>query len=128
MKKPKLYNMKTSNINIPTNIILGEYIGRGTPWGNPFILGPDGNRNEVCDSFEKYAIWRFNFQPGWLAFLKGKNLYCHCVPLRCHGETLLGIIERDELDKKILSKLSSPKSKKQNPKKIWAKKGWLCVK
>ena len=32
------------------------YIGRPSPWGNPFEIGKDGNRQEVV---EKYATWIF---------------------------------------------------------------------
>lgn len=67
----------------------GVYIGRGSRWGNPFIMEIDGNRNEVCDLFESYAKWRSVVQHYWLDYLKGKNLICHCAPKRCHGDILL---------------------------------------
>ena len=28
------------------------YIGRGSKWGNPFIIGQDGNREEVINKYE----------------------------------------------------------------------------
>ena len=27
------------------------YIGRGSPWGNPFVIGKDGDRDTVCDKY-----------------------------------------------------------------------------
>jgi len=73
-------------------------VDRGTKWGNPFISGDgplsDGTRGEVCDLFEKYAEWRLTIQPDWLDELRGKNLGCHCAPLRCHAETLLRLANR----------------------------------
>ena len=30
------------------------YIGRGSKWGNPFVIGKDGTRAEVI---EKYGQW-----------------------------------------------------------------------
>ena len=30
------------------------YIGRGSMWGNPFRIGPDGTRIEVIKKYEKY--------------------------------------------------------------------------
>lgn len=30
------------------------YIGRGSPWGNPFIIGKDGTRDEVIAKYEAY--------------------------------------------------------------------------
>ena len=55
--------------------------------GNPFILGPDGNRAEVI---QKHAVW-IGTQPELIAALPeliGKTLGCHCYPLPCHGDTL----------------------------------------
>jgi len=74
------------------------YIGRnkkhGDPkWGNPFIMGRDGNRDAVI---EKYEEW-IKTQPELLAALpelKGKILGCHCVPQKCHGEVLLRLLDQ----------------------------------
>ncbi len=67
------------------------YIGRGSPWGNPFVIGKDGDRDAVCDKFEDMV----NNDPLLLdrvkAELKGKHLVCFCKPARCHGDTLLSI-------------------------------------
>lgn len=74
------------------------YIGRGSKWGNPFILGKDGDRDEVCDKHEEWI----RKQPHLLESLDelvGKRLGCFCFPLRCHGDTLIKLIdERDNLD------------------------------
>lgn len=64
------------------------YIGRPSIWGNPFVIGKDGTRNDVI---EKYAGW-VRQQPALMARvgdLKGKCLVCWCAPLRCHGDVLL---------------------------------------
>lgn len=29
------------------------YIGRGSVYGNPFVIGKDGDRDQVCDKFEE---------------------------------------------------------------------------
>ncbi len=64
------------------------YIGRPGPWGNPFIVGKDGNRDEVI---KKYNKW-LGGQPELIAKvkkkLKGKTLGCYCSPLSCHGHIL----------------------------------------
>ncbi|MGD2065581.1 MAG: DUF4326 domain-containing protein [Candidatus Bathyarchaeota archaeon] len=67
------------------------YIGRGSPYGNPFVIGKHGNRDEVCDRYE--AMLRENPQlvARVKAELKGKDLVCFCAPKRCHGDTLLRI-------------------------------------
>ena len=63
------------------------YCGRGSPLGNPFVIGRDGTRDEVCD---KYDAW-IDDQPQLLpliASLKGRDLVCFCAPKRCHCETV----------------------------------------
>ena len=60
------------------------YIGRGSPWGNPFKIGPDGTRDEVCDRFEREVLPKLDLEP-----LRGKDLVCFCAPQRCHGDSIL---------------------------------------
>lgn len=64
------------------------YIGRGSRWGNPFVIGKDGDRDAVCDKFEAQTL------PGLdLTALLGKDLVCFCSPKRCHGDSILKAIE-----------------------------------
>lgn len=68
------------------------YIGRPSPWGNPFTIGKDGTREEVIN---KYREWIYT-QPELLAHvpeLKGKTLGCWCAPQACHGDVLIELIE-----------------------------------
>lgn len=71
-------------------------IGRGTPWGNPFIVGVDGERERVVAKFRHYAMWRLEREPGWLAPLYGKDLACYCSPNLCHGHIILELLEVSE--------------------------------
>lgn len=67
-------------------------IDRGTPWGNPFIMGDDGSRDEVCDAYD----WYLNYKPsltGNRDRLRGKVLACWCYPERCHGDALLELLK-----------------------------------
>jgi len=70
-------------------------VDRQSRWGNPFVLGVDGTRDNVCDLFREYAEWRLTVQPGWLDPLVGKALACHCAPKRCHAETLIELANPD---------------------------------
>jgi hypothetical protein len=68
------------------------YIGRGTPWGNPYAIGFSGDRNEVIRKF-KYDFDRGFVRDGEefkkrLRELAGKRLGCHCKPFACHGDVL----------------------------------------
>ena len=67
------------------------YIGRSTPWGNPFVVGRDGTRKEVVEKYEAYI--REN--PKLLARLgelKDQILGCHCKPKLCHGDVLVKLV------------------------------------
>lgn len=71
------------------------YIGRGTPWGNPFPIGVKyGGRDEVIARFWRYARGKLKRDPNWLEPLRGKDLVCHCAPKRCHAEVLLYYLRR----------------------------------
>ena len=64
------------------------YIGRPTKWGNPFVIGRDGTREEVI---AKYRAWIVE-QPELMAALpelRRKVLACYCAPLPCHGDVLV---------------------------------------
>ncbi|HVC07285.1 MAG TPA: DUF4326 domain-containing protein [Solirubrobacterales bacterium] len=75
------------------------YIGRGKDphtgepgrWGNPFRIGPDGERAEVI---ERYRSWLWTqiksgqIKLAELAALHGKTFGCWCAPEPCHGEVL----------------------------------------
>ncbi|MDE0407588.1 MAG: DUF4326 domain-containing protein [Alphaproteobacteria bacterium] len=66
-------------------------IDRRTSWGNPFLIGRHGGREEVI---ERYRAWLWNkLESGEiplakLAALNGKKLACWCHPQPCHGDVL----------------------------------------
>jgi hypothetical protein len=60
------------------------YIGRGSPYGNPFRIGEHGTRDEVCDRYEQEILPTLDVEP-----LRGKDLLCYCAPLRCHGDAII---------------------------------------
>jgi uncharacterized protein DUF4326 len=60
------------------------YVGRGSPWGNPFRLYYDGDREEVIRKFECEVLSTLDLSP-----LRGKDLICYCAPLPCHADILL---------------------------------------
>ena len=65
------------------------YVGRPSRWGNPFVIGKDGTREEVLAKFRAYAVERMASEPRWLEPLAGKNLTCWCAPQACHGDVLM---------------------------------------
>jgi len=70
------------------------YIGRGSKWGNPFVIGKDGNREGVILKYKKYIT---NNQEliNALPELKNKTLGCWCKPKACHGDVLKSMIEKE---------------------------------
>ncbi len=66
-------------------------IDRRTRWGNPFVMGRDGTRDEVIEKY-RADLWR-RIRAGEitleeLAGLDGCWLACWCEPLPCHGDVL----------------------------------------
>lgn len=80
----KVVNLKNEDFEV--------YIGRGSKWGNPFIIGKDGDRNVVID---KYREWIINNSKllNDLWKLEGKTLGCFCKPKKCHGDVLIELFE-----------------------------------
>lgn len=64
------------------------YIGRGSKWGNPFVIGRDGDRATVIAKYERYLRSRHDLLRA-LDELRGKDLMCYCAPHACHGDLLL---------------------------------------
>lgn len=68
------------------------YIGRGTPWGNPFAIGDEGmTRNDVIEKYREYFYAEILKDPEKrraIESLRGKTLGCHCKPADCHGDVI----------------------------------------
>lgn len=63
------------------------YIGRGSKWGNPFVIGTHGNRRRVLELYEEWFIHQYDLVMA-LPELYGKTLGCWCKPSDCHGDIL----------------------------------------
>lgn len=71
-------------------------IDRGTVFGNPYVLGEDGDRNEVCNAYGEHYLPHKRSALRQIGSLRGKVLVCHCYPERCHGLELLRLLEELE--------------------------------
>lgn len=63
-------------------------VDRKTPWGNPFEMPADGDRDTVI---AHYAAYYLPHKPSLLAkldTLRGKALGCWCAPEPCHADVL----------------------------------------
>ena len=73
------------------------YIGRPSIFGNPYIIGEDGTREEVIKKFETYFYKRIDedleFKSAVIG-LRGKRLGCFCAPDHdCHGRIYVEYLE-----------------------------------
>ena len=79
------------------------YIGRGSPLGNPFIIGKDGDRDEVLFKYKKYLQSEINNNNrniiNALEAIKERSMHsnvslgCYCKPKPCHGDVIKDYIE-----------------------------------
>ncbi len=64
------------------------YIGRPSKWGNPFVVGKHGTREQVIERYERWLLGNDALMAA-LPELRGKVLGCWCAPRACHGEVLV---------------------------------------
>lgn len=67
------------------------YIGRGSPFGNPFVIGRDGDRLDVIRKYRSYFHAKLRTEPEFVhqvEALRGKRLGCFCKPAACHGDVI----------------------------------------
>lgn len=77
------------------------YIGRPSKWGNPFVIGKDGSREDVVRKYEEWV----KEQPHLMAALPelyGKTLGCWCAPQACHGDVLERLAAERKFEDDIL--------------------------
>jgi hypothetical protein len=83
---PKVLNLyHQKNKAVPDGAV---YVGRPSKWGNPFMVGRDGERGECVGKFEDYLENNDTLRQD-LHELKDKDLVCFCAPARCHADILL---------------------------------------
>ncbi|XUM19820.1 DUF4326 domain-containing protein [Bradyrhizobium oligotrophicum S58] len=79
MPAPRVYNKHHKDV--PDDAV---YIGRGCPWGNRFVIGEHGDRDQVCNRFDCEQLPEMD-----VSSLAGQDLVCFCAPHRCHGDSIL---------------------------------------
>lgn len=91
-QRPRVLNKNNPNwVNEPGKTI---YIGRGSPWGNPYRL-TENTRKERHLRINQFKV-DFLADEAKVAeakrILKGANLLCFCDPEPCHGHFLLDLV------------------------------------
>jgi len=85
---PEVLNRRAPDASARKGVV---YIGRPSKWGNPFVIGRDGDRHEVIAKYREWVESRPELIGMIKAELKGQDLICFCAPLACHGDVLLSI-------------------------------------
>src|SRR5262249_38324364 len=73
-----------------------ERIDRASDWGNPYVVGKDGDRGSCCDAYPEHFRRKPSLQRR-TPDLRGEVLLCHCHPERCHGHYLAALANGDDL-------------------------------
>ena len=101
MKTPKrIQRRRTKGWKKPPNTV---DITLNSKWGNPFVIGKDGDRHEDCEKYKKLMLtYRNHFCRIIVSELKGKNLMCYCkLDEECHGDFLLKIANDKSLQRSL---------------------------
>ena len=72
------------------------YIGRGSIWGNPFVLNLELERDLVVEQYKLHLIEQIKqgiITIDQLKQLNGKKLGCYCKPKKCHGDIIKEIVD-----------------------------------
>lgn len=72
------------------------YVGRPTKFGNPFLIGTHGNREQVIVQYRRYLMRNPELVAAAKLELAGRDLVCWCAPLPCHADILLEIANGPE--------------------------------
>lgn len=95
---PEVYSRRKGAKPPPANAV---YVGRGTQFGNPFVMGTHGDRDTVIWGYVFWLGQRLpspsgQTPPGRRAVetLRGKDLVCYCAPEACHADILLYLANR----------------------------------
>lgn len=112
----QIYNKRDKKTPVGT-----MYCGRPSIYGNPFEIGVDGSRDEVCNKFEVWldigldfgckaaTAHRRKILLDNLHMLIDQDLECWCSPKRCHCTTLAKFAQRLK-ERKTCSLPHSPHS------------------
>lgn len=87
---PRVLNKKLDGDYIRSLGSKAVYIGRGSKWGNPFVIGKDGDREEVITLYMEHLLNSRDLLEA-IPTLTDKFLVCYCAPEACHGDVLIDL-------------------------------------
>lgn len=91
-------NMRSGKPSMPYDFV----VDRSSILGNPFVMGRDGDRDEVCEKYKDWFSVARDRAEVYTELKKMKDVYeklgklrlfCWCAPKRCHAETIREFID-----------------------------------
>ncbi len=82
---PRVFNRR---VYAPPDAI---YVGRPSPWGNPFEAADIGGRDAAIAQHRAWLLAQPDLVARVKQELRGKNLECWCAPKTCHADVLLEV-------------------------------------
>lgn len=92
--KPRVLNLRARSKLRP---LPGEefvFVGRPSPWGNPFHTHCAGRAKAIA-LYEERLLSDAAMVERAKRELRGKSLACYCAPMRCHADVLLRVANED---------------------------------
>lgn len=77
--QPKVWNKRDPEA--PADAV---YVGRGSPYGNPFRIEFGRGRKRAIERFRCEVLPTLD-----VAALRGRDLVCFCAPKPCHADLIL---------------------------------------
>lgn len=96
MTMPRVFNKHHGDA--PADAV---YIGRGSPYGNPFVIGTDGDRDGVIAAYRRWLATQSELVSHVRADLAGRDLVCFCAPAPCHGDVLISVANNPAVEYRI---------------------------
>lgn len=93
----RVQRRRTKGWRMPENTV---YVGRGTKWGNPWIVDPEKSTYPPQNQYRDTSAECVSLYRDWISYttdeefrtLAGKNLACWCLETEpCHADVLLEI-------------------------------------
>jgi hypothetical protein len=100
MSDPRVVNLRDLHVSSATSarskIMLPvgvAKVDRSTPYGNPYPITAELSRADSLFAYRRWLWRRLRAEPDYLEPLRGKRLACWCVPLACHAEVILALLD-----------------------------------
>ena len=90
---PKVYS-KRSGHTYPVSAVL---VDRTTPFGNPFHLHHEQDRDIVIANYRSWLMEpeQADLRAKMREELRGKDLLCWCAPKPCHADVIMEVANAD---------------------------------